>query len=250
MNGFKRVEEVPTTEEEPKEETPIEEVEKEAEPIEKAPEPERREGESERGTLSESQILGDTPEYSGEDPNAAPSLEVEIPEEFKDKLLDKNNEEVFDESIHLKDAFGNPRYNKDGSFKKKRGRKAKAASVGVNGEIAEGEKPLTRKEANAAARGYYAAFKKTGSIFMGQDFSKSDKETDEYMITLFENVCMKHNSTGLTPEQMLGLGMGEYTLTKYDEPSCKRYLIDKLLGIKNFFTKKKKEDQIAEGSEK
>lgn len=244
MDGFKRGEQVHTEkelEEQPEstEETTVEEPKEETVVEETTEQPTK---EAKEGLLSESEVMGDTPKYSGEDPNAAPSLEVELPEELKGKEIDINGD-VFDEQLHVVDMFGKPKLNKDKSFKKRRGRKAKSTTANLE----EGEKPLTRKEANGAARGYYAAFKKSGSIFMGQDFSKSDKETDEYMITLFENVCMKHNSTGLSPEQMLMLGMGEYTLTKYDEPSCKRYLIDKLMGIKNFFSKKKKEEQVEGG---
>ena len=191
------------------------------------------------GALNDEDLMGDTPEYSGIDPNAAPSLEPEIPEELKGKVLDKNNEEIFDENLHVVDAFGNPKHNMNGSFKKRR-RKKTETNEDVGSSIDTDERKLSRREALSAARSYYASFKKIGSLGLGKNFGVSDKETDDHMINLFAEVCIKHNSTGLTPEQMLLIGMGDYTFQKLDEPSCKRYLVDKYLAVKNFFTKKKK----------
>lgn len=191
-------------------------------------------------TVGESDLFVAPPEYTAIDENAAPSEKREIPEEYKDKEIDANGD-IFDEELHvLNPLTGKPRLNKDKTFRKRKRKKTtKTDSI----DIGESEDLLSAREAKAAAKTYFLLFRKAGSLFMGKDFSQCDSETEKYMVSLFQAVCEKHNSTGLTAEQMLAIGCTEYTLVKAEEKSCLDHLTRVWLKVRTWLGKKKKKEE-------
>lgn len=239
MKTFKRIEQVPSDEENSVSKEVSENPENTKE-IENSKETETSSIEETSSSNAEStsinDLLGDVPSVTLPDSDVAQSLEpVELGEEnaSKNGPIDTDGEH-FNPEKHLANEDGSPRISdKTGKLLKKRGRKRAADSNGyLDGEV-------NNSEAKAVAETYFQGFKLLGSALVGGDFATHTKPEGEMITKAIEAVCIESNSTGLTPKQMLGVALMSYTAPRITTPTARErmgvlwYRFKKLLKKKN-----------------
>lgn len=143
--------------------------------------------------------------------------------------------EGFDEAMHAIGKDGKPRYNKDGSYARKRGRKGGAiSSGGVDSPSAS-----VVSTDDAAIQSANLLFNL--SVFMGGDEWAPSKDEAICVKTGFKNYYDARGIVNIPPELGLVIALGMYALPRLNKPSTREKISSFWVWVKDKFAKKKPE---------
>ena len=170
--------------------------------------------------------------------NTTPAADIDL---AQGNALDHNTNnaavayEGFDEELHALGKDGKPRYNKDGSYARKRGRKAGAQS---SGSVETPSASVVSTE-DAAIQSANLLFNL--SVFVGGDEWSPTKDEAVCVKTGFKNYYDARGIVNIPPELGLVIALGMYALPRLNKPSTREKISSLWVWVKDKFAKKKPE---------
>ena len=142
--------------------------------------------------------------------------------------------EGFDEELHALGKDGKPRYNKDGSYARKRGRKAGTSTPPTDKTVAS----VVSTE-DAAVQSANLLFNL--SVFVGGDEWSPTKDEAVCVKTGFKNYYDARGIVNIPPEMGLVIALGMYALPRLNKPTTREKISSFWVWVKDKFAKKKPE---------
>lgn len=142
--------------------------------------------------------------------------------------------EGFDEAVHSTGKDGKPRYNKDGTYARKRGRKA-----GATAPPTDNPSPSVVSTEEAAVQSANLLFNL--SVFVGGDDWSPSKDEAICVKTGFKNYYDARGIVNIPPELGLVIALGMYALPRLNKPTTREKISSFWVWVKDKFAKKKPE---------